>query len=188
MTLLYYFFIEARAEILGKNFAGFLGDLKTPKGHFEISWPSVFTKKLINSEKTLNFSFKVEKQCPCILYLIQIFFKRWNGFAFFRCLWTLFDEKPSLVFQWGFANWWKNKIASGKIFDIFDLTFFDREFIMSSWHQTRTTDAQWSLFSLKSRTFGIGQINSGAFDYFRPNYQQFLWNAIPFYKKPETLL
>ena len=23
----------------GKNFVGFLGDLKTPKGHFEINWP-----------------------------------------------------------------------------------------------------------------------------------------------------
>ena len=27
-------------------------------------------------------------------------------------------------------------------------------------------DAQWSLFSLKSRTFGLGQINSGTFEVF----------------------
>jgi hypothetical protein len=27
----------------------------------------------------------------------------------------------------------------------------------------RTTDAQWSLFLLKSRTFGLGQTNSGVF-------------------------
>ena len=32
--------------------------------------------------------------------------------------------------------------------------------------RTRTTDARWSLFSLKSRAFGLGQINSGAFGVF----------------------
>ena len=39
-TLLFWFdlFLEARAEILEK-IVGFLGDLKSPKGHFEINWP-----------------------------------------------------------------------------------------------------------------------------------------------------
>ena len=40
----------------------------------------------------------------------------------------------------------------------------------------RTTDAQWSLFSLKSRIFGLGQTNWadkfwGIWGYFRPTYQ-----------------
>ena len=39
LTLLFFYdlFLEARAEILEKKFVGFLGDLKTPKGHFEIN-------------------------------------------------------------------------------------------------------------------------------------------------------
>ena len=32
-----FYFLEARAEILKKKFVGFLRDLKTPKGHFEIN-------------------------------------------------------------------------------------------------------------------------------------------------------
>ena len=37
LTLSHYLFLETRAEILEKNFVGFLEDLKTPKGHFEIN-------------------------------------------------------------------------------------------------------------------------------------------------------
>ena len=39
LTLLFLFdlFLEARAEILEKKSVGFWGDLKTPKGHFEIN-------------------------------------------------------------------------------------------------------------------------------------------------------
>ena len=42
LLLLFWFdlFLEPRAEIRQKNFVGFLGDLKTPKGHFENNWPS----------------------------------------------------------------------------------------------------------------------------------------------------
>jgi hypothetical protein len=36
LTLLDYFF---DLTSFWKNFVGFLGDFKTPKGHFEISWP-----------------------------------------------------------------------------------------------------------------------------------------------------
>ena len=32
-------FLEARAEILKKNFVGFLVETTTPKRHFEINWP-----------------------------------------------------------------------------------------------------------------------------------------------------
>ena len=38
---LFDLFLEARAEILEKKLWIFLGDLKTPKGHFKINWPLV---------------------------------------------------------------------------------------------------------------------------------------------------
>ena len=40
--LLHYFFDLTSFKRLGqksKNFIGFWGDLKTPKGHFKINWP-----------------------------------------------------------------------------------------------------------------------------------------------------
>ena len=41
-----------------------------------------------------------------------------------------------------------------------DLIKFLSFFVLGRWSsQTRTTDAQWSLFSLKSRAFGLGQTN-----------------------------
>ena len=40
-TFLLDFFLEARAEILEKISLVFLEDLKTPKGHFEMNWPSM---------------------------------------------------------------------------------------------------------------------------------------------------
>ena len=57
------------------------------------------------------------------------------------------------------------------IFFLQDLIKFLSFFVLGRWSsQTRTTAAQWSLFSLKSRDFGlgrqIGQINSGAFGVF----------------------
>ena len=39
LFFLFDLFLEARSEILEKNFDVFLGDLKTPKGHSEINWP-----------------------------------------------------------------------------------------------------------------------------------------------------
>ena len=40
LLFLFDLFLEARAEILEKiSFFLFLGDLKTPKGHFGINWP-----------------------------------------------------------------------------------------------------------------------------------------------------
>ena len=39
MSLFFHLTSLARAEILTKNFVGFLVYLKTPKGHFEINWP-----------------------------------------------------------------------------------------------------------------------------------------------------
>ena len=42
-----------------------------------------------------------------------------------------------------------------------------RTYIFCGWFSSRTTDARWSLFSLKPRSFGLGQtnwqINSGVF-------------------------
>ena len=53
-------FLEARAEILWKNFVGFLGDLKTPKVHFKINWPLGF--RLVMSAKSRFKSFATEVQ------------------------------------------------------------------------------------------------------------------------------
>ena len=39
MSLFFYLFLEARAEILEKNFVGFLGDWKTETGYFDIIRP-----------------------------------------------------------------------------------------------------------------------------------------------------
>ena len=53
MTLLYYFLIwplfRGYGRNPGKNFVGFLGDLKTSKGHFEINWPLVLTSLLTSN-------------------------------------------------------------------------------------------------------------------------------------------
>ena len=38
---LFNLFLEARAEILKKNFVGLLVQTMTPKVHFEINWPLV---------------------------------------------------------------------------------------------------------------------------------------------------
>ena len=43
--------------------------------------------------------------------------------------------------------------------------------VLSERKKALTTDAQLSLFLLKSRTFGLGQLNSGAFGVFSANYQ-----------------
>ena len=51
MKIIFWFdlFLEARAEILEKKIVVFWGDLKTPKGHFEINWhlraycPNIYT-------------------------------------------------------------------------------------------------------------------------------------------------
>jgi hypothetical protein len=71
MHFIYFWFnlfSEARAEIL-KKIVGFVGDLKTSKGHFEINWPFKrqtllkygFCKKLLLSECNSAHS---DLKCP----------------------------------------------------------------------------------------------------------------------------
>ena len=39
-------------------FGGFLGDLMTPKGHFEIKWPLVLTVSFVHREWNFLFTLK----------------------------------------------------------------------------------------------------------------------------------
>ena len=51
-------FLEARVEIL-KEFVGFLGDLKRPKGHFEINWPLEIVLKLRSHGSSALIAFSL---------------------------------------------------------------------------------------------------------------------------------
>ena len=55
LTLLFwfYFFLEARAEILEKILLVFFEDLKTPKGHFKINWPLTLIDFFFNKRVVL---------------------------------------------------------------------------------------------------------------------------------------
>ena len=57
LTLLFWFdlFSEARAEILEIISWLFLGDLKTPKGHFKITWPLVTMNCIYVSSRPVLF-------------------------------------------------------------------------------------------------------------------------------------
>ena len=85
MPLIFWFdlFLEARAEILGK-IDGFLEEVLTPKGHFEIYWPllhnhvqkSIFIPKCLNTfwtDQTSIFALKFEIQENCNHWFFTIF-------------------------------------------------------------------------------------------------------------------
>ena len=64
-------FLEARAEILTKISLVFLGDLKTPKGHFEINWPlqqRIFWSKSTKKRVVRYYWYSVHSCCVVDFY------------------------------------------------------------------------------------------------------------------------
>ena len=93
MPLLFWFnfFLEARPEILEKISLVFLEDLKTPKRHFEIIWPLVNTRYLIddlfkllklivNPVVNASISTAIQAGCP----VMGAIFCDWNLHSFAR--------------------------------------------------------------------------------------------------------
>ena len=94
-------------------------------------------------------------KCPVAFFQFQFeSYKCWYSFKFFwnKNLKTSMRKNKFLNAKQ--ALWWVNDF-------LFLLTchLTRKNCKVCAWSLPRTTDAQWSLFSLKSRTFGLGQTN-----------------------------
>ena len=98
---------------------------------------------------------------------------------FTKVRWTLWTATVKLNFFFSKTFLWHHLAFVWKRTKPSPLSFWNQIF---QWYKLsinypRTMDAQWSLFSLKFLTFGLGQTNSAAkfWGVFQPNYQHPFW-------------
>ena len=103
--------------------------------------------------KNINWEWKILiPNLPLWFFSLNLTSANINKKCWLYDLWSNYYNTNYLI------RFGKNDILSFKITGHSHLLFL-LEFLKNSWVESRTTDAQWRLFSLKSRTFGPGQTN-----------------------------